>query len=549
MKYIGNASVSGAESKVDVIISAAAKIEKNGKVSYVGERNLDSAFKPDSGNNGATITMLQDVEGGPLVNIHINCTLELNEKLINTRDEEAVLYVQPGYQVTIQGSGEVFGSATTPFVVAGDVTLKGGRFSYTSPTTEPVAGSCAVSVVSGGKLSVTGDVTIANGRGYGLEIVDDAEVQLSGGTYIGVEGAFRFTNSGDTVYDRTLAGLLAPGKTLYKEDGTALTAEELAGTGGCAHKKLENPVANQTADSDVVPVTATCADCGQKNITLGTLTLAGNNQTITFGEDFQSLSVTAEGFVPEQYYWYNGDSPAGRGNSYTPDASYYGYAGTYSYSCKVYLPEISSPATVNFELTKEQADIKDAVITLNEGFATNMVYNGTAYTINEDSYVKTVTVNGKEANSSNYTVQIGDSKSQTAAGSYQIKLIGRQLLKGEVTLDTPSVINPARPTIEWTGEPVKTVTYGETVELSPSVTVTLPVSGDTNSGTISYSYAEEETGPYTDGLPAGVGTYYIKAHLSEQTNYTSADTANTLKLTINKSQPTIAFVSSYNPIQ
>ena len=200
-------------------------------------------------------------------------------------------------------------------------------------------------------------------------------------------------------------------------------------------------------------------------------------------------------------------------------------------------------------MTKEQADIKDAVITLNEGFATNMVYNGTAYTINEDSYVKTVTVNGKEANSSNYTVQIGDSKSQTAAGSYQIKLIGRQLLKGEVTLDTPFVINPARPTIEWTGEPVKTVTYGETVELSPSVTVTLPVSGDTNSGTISYSYAEEETGPYTDGLPAGVGTYYIKAHLSEQTNYTSADTANTLKLTINKSQPTIAFVSSYNPIQ
>lgn len=129
----------------------------------------------------------------------------------------------------------------------------------------------------------------------------------------------------------------------------------------------------------------------------------------------------------------------------------------------------------------------------------------------------------------------------TDAGTYKIKLTGKGVLKGTITLDDPLfVIEPATSTIAWPeGTAEEKLTYtGEAAKLKTTPAVTVTGMDSYGGDPVTYSYAAAEAGPYTPGLPTDAGTYYVKAAVPQQKNYTAAETG-TLTLVIGKAETKI----------
>jgi hypothetical protein len=126
------------------------------------------------------------------------------------------------------------------------------------------------------------------------------------------------------------------------------------------------------------------------------------------------------------------------------------------------------------------------------------------------------------------------------AGTYKAKLT---LGTGDniVSIEIGFTIEKATPVIRWSDEQKKqSVVYTETVIASSKLTaptVTL-LGNDTfsDSSKITYSYRKvtdgTASGDFISGLPADIGTYEIKAAIPAEGNYTAAETADTMQLTI-----------------
>ena len=103
-RFTANNNMADGAGTVTVNITAVAVAEKDGKViGYYGESGLDAAFA-NSGNAGATFTLLANVERPSTLSISINCTLDLNGKTIRSTGEYApALDISSGATVTIRG--------------------------------------------------------------------------------------------------------------------------------------------------------------------------------------------------------------------------------------------------------------------------------------------------------------------------------------------------------------------------------------------------------------------------------------------------------------
>ena len=148
--------------------------------------------------------------------------------------------------------------------------------------------------------------------------------------------------------------------------------------------------------------------------------------------------------------------------------------------------------------------------------------------------------------SSYFDVALADASGEAAetqkdTGTYKIQLTGKGPLTGTVTLDSPTfTIEKAEPTIAWAVDAEEQREYtGKPV--IPSLTPTVTAAGMTayDGDEIAYSYATAAAGTYTPGLPTALGTYYIKAAVPEQKNYTRAETEKTLMLVITKAETKI----------
>ena len=174
-KFVGNNNMADATGTVNVNISAVAKVEKYGSTTYVG--NLDDAFKTE--NDGATITLLKDIERTGPLNIQITCNLDLGGHTITCTYGTAI-GIWSNASLTIQGAGEVISTNKQAIVVAGNVTLEGGTFTSKQLYSEGVYINSANASLS----VVNENVTIRNtGGGCGLAVNNAQSVQLSGGTY------------------------------------------------------------------------------------------------------------------------------------------------------------------------------------------------------------------------------------------------------------------------------------------------------------------------------------------------------------------------------
>ncbi len=175
--------------------NSVAEIEKEGaETVYVTAEGLDDAFK-NSGNDGAAFTLLKDVESEKILEIVIDCTLNLGGHNMKFTDEG--IFIHEDKNVTIEGEGGVISVNSNALDIGGTVTLKGGTFTGDG---ENFAGVNVISEKAA--LSVTGQtVVIQNtGGGYGLSISNGASVQLSDGKYSGEKGAIQildFSTLGD----------------------------------------------------------------------------------------------------------------------------------------------------------------------------------------------------------------------------------------------------------------------------------------------------------------------------------------------------------------
>jgi hypothetical protein len=244
----------------EILTDAVAEIVKSdGSTTYVDESGLDDAFR-DSGNSGATITLLANVERTNTLTIKVNCILDLGGHTITCTDSTVATYGNTN--VTIQGAGEVVSASGTALNVGGNVTLKGGTF------TSGGSQFAGVNVNDrGGSLSVTDEkVTIQNtGGGYGLAVSNAQSVQLSGGKYSGTVRVISIIN------DLTLGDLLGhSGDTRYAyfdENGTTPF------TGVLGNKSLTGPVTVKACDHSTVTAadngngthsTPACPACGKE---------------------------------------------------------------------------------------------------------------------------------------------------------------------------------------------------------------------------------------------------------------------------------------------
>ena len=260
-KFIGNDSMADGEGTATVNITAVARVEKDGITSYVDKNGLLNAFDIDNGNNGAVITLLEDVEltGNSCISIQIDCTLDFGGHTI-LADATAVSYavlVPEGKTVTIRGAGGISGiNNSQALQIGGNVTLEGGTFSC-------AAGSCVSVVSNSASLSVTSpNVRIENTAGRGLRVGLAQSVQLSAGTYSGTTEAITF----GTNCSLTLTDLLADGHA-YHSGNTPIPLQpdgkELTGTvtvKACTH--TGEGVCTYTHNENTSTHTKTCLACG-----------------------------------------------------------------------------------------------------------------------------------------------------------------------------------------------------------------------------------------------------------------------------------------------
>ena len=378
---------------------AVAEIRKqDGSTTYVAAEELDAALAKDSGNDGAEITLLDDVTRETTLHIQIGCTLDLGGHTVSCDDNTCIIIGGYASAVTIQGKGEVISENEHALAVGKDTTLKGGTFTSRADNFSGV-----YVFVEDAVLSVAGtDVRIQNtGGGYGLS-VNGGAVQLSAGTYSGGAGAIIcYWNGGNSP---TLRELLAPehayfdgdtpvtdipeewdnssmtltqpevtvkpcthpeGASGYQQDESILerhqplcracgflgpmencqytytSVDDTTHKGVCVCGREKTVVhtwipAFSEPVNDVVTVSRTCSRCGDKT-DVGTLTLVNNNQTITFGQTPRPLELKADGITISQFNWSNDQVSEGISteSTYTPQTP---NATTYTLNCTVRIP-------------------------------------------------------------------------------------------------------------------------------------------------------------------------------------------------------------------
>jgi len=163
---------------------------------------------------------------------------------------------------------------------------------------------------------------------------------------------------------------------------------------------------------------------------------------------------------------------------------------------------------------------------------TAFTYNGTA----QMPVITKAELYGKELiEGTDYTVSYAKDgeavEKPVNAGKYRMIVTGQGSYSD--TYEVEFEIMAAAPVLAWEQITEQQEYSGKAAVLGTKVNVTL-VNEEAFGGTVTYAYRAEGTEQFKDGLPAEVGTYEVKAFVAAAGNYTAAETADTLKLTIGK---------------
>ena len=181
-------------------------------------------------------------------------------------------------------------------------------------------------------------------------------------------------------------------------------------------------------------------------------------------------------------------------------------------------------AVHNYDSSTWKCTVCGAVLAVTLNNADGLTYDGQEHTPGA-----VVTVDNIPLEASKYETSYNNNIN---AGEASVTVTGKdgQTFKRTVQFQ----IARAVPTITWNNT-VQTVTYSgsQAVITPPAVTL---IKGESFNGEINYSHASSGSANYTAGLPVNAGTYTVKAHTAEQENYTAADSADLLTLTIDQAE-------------
>lgn len=168
----------------------------------------------------------------------------------------------------------------------------------------------------------------------------------------------------------------------------------------------------------------------------------------------------------------------------------------------------------------------DGAVTLGE---TTFTYNGKA-----QAPAVSAKLYNKALAAEHFTVKYIDENGEAVeeavnAGKYKVVVSGTAPYSG--TYQKEFEIKAAQPVITWDKESEQLEFTGKKAELTAKAAVQL-VNGETYTGEIEYAYREGSTGDFENGLPEKQGTYEVKASVKANGNYTAAESAKPLKLTI-----------------
>ena len=150
---------------------------------------------------------------------------------------------------------------------------------------------------------------------------------------------------------------------------------------------------------------------------------------------------------------------------------------------------------------QKRTSISGAVITLTE---TSFTYTGQEKT----PAVQSVVVSGKSLSTNEYSVEYSNN---TNAGKGTVTVTGLRTYNGTATAEFTIAKAAITPTVTLQGW-----TYGTDAN-------TPVVSGNTDNGEVTYTYAIKGSTSYSATVPAVAGTYTVKATIAETANYQGAE--------------------------
>lgn len=181
-------------------------------------------------------------------------------------------------------------------------------------------------------------------------------------------------------------------------------------------------------------------------------------------------------------------------------------------------------AVHNYDGSTWKCTVCGAVLAVTLNDADGLTYDGQEHTPGA-----AVTVDNIPLDASKYETSYNNNIN---AGEASVTVTGKdgQTFKRTVQFQIARVV----PTITWNNT-VQTVTYsGSQAVITPPAVML--INGEIFNGEINYSHAASGSANYTAGLPVNAGTYTVKAHTAEQENYTAADSADLLTLTIDQAE-------------
>ncbi len=149
---------------------------------------------------------------------------------------------------------------------------------------------------------------------------------------------------------------------------------------------------------------------------------------------------------------------------------------------------------------QKRSSISGAVITLTE---TSFTYTGQEKT----PAIQSVVVSGKSLSTNEYSVEYSNN---TNAGKGTVTVTGLRTYNGTATAEFTISKAAITPTVSLQGW-----TYGGDAN-------TPVVSGNTDNGEVTYTYAIKGSTSYSATVPTAAGTYTVKATIAETTNYQAA---------------------------
>lgn len=173
-------------------------------------------------------------------------------------------------------------------------------------------------------------------------------------------------------------------------------------------------------------------------------------------------------------------------------------------------------AVTNFEIKKA-----DSTISFNEGVSIGKEYNGEAVEITADDVTKTGSTNDVD-----FSWQQKEDDDWTDltfapvnAGSYRVIASvkeDRNFKGASATIEFAI----SQTTNEWTSElSIEDWTYGQKAS-APTATAQY--------GDVTFTYSDKKDGTYTDTVPTDAGTWYVKASVAGNENYTGLETVKNL---------------------